>query len=121
MCFIHHQHYFNLRVYIQKPLHIERVSNILLLAFVVLESRAVVECDPINNNFCWDGSFRVFLVADFGMARTEGIESWLQSIIFDNKLISAEEIDDSAFADSSIANHEHSLLILVIKGDLVDS
>lgn len=65
-----------LLVNIEQPLNKEGVRDLVLLSFVILESRAVIERHVLDHNFCGNWCLWVFLMTDFDLGVSCIVESW---------------------------------------------
>ena len=65
MAFIDDENNLYFLVNIEETLNEERVRNLVLLSFVILESWAIIEGHILDNYLRGDGCFWIFLMPDF--------------------------------------------------------
>ena len=114
MTFVHNQHDLDFGIDVKQSLYEERVRDLILLTFVVLEARTVVESHLLNDYFGGDGGLGVLLVANFDAILFDSVESGFESVEADDEFRTTEEGHDGTLADTSITDHNDCFLVLSV-------
>ena len=121
VAFVDYEHDLDLLVDVEQSLDEEGVRDLVLLALVVLEAGAVVEGHALDDNLGGDGGLGVLLVADLDARLLRGVENGLESVETHHELGARQEGHDGALADSSIADHDDGLGVLLVDWNRLDT